>query len=154
MAALAFDVNGKILAFRTAVDVDLGAYLGISAGTSSINAAVSYPGTYDIPVIHAVVRGTPEGGDGRDSRSIGDKSERGVDGLVGADQIKCNVDQKFRYAGRAVAVKLASGKRVRPRLWMSLSGLPQRQPDRDTRGYFDAHGRRVWLDVYPDLQFH
>ena len=57
-AAMAFDANGEILAFRTAVDIDLGAYLGISAGTSSINAAVSYPGTYDIPVIHTVVRGT------------------------------------------------------------------------------------------------
>jgi aerobic carbon-monoxide dehydrogenase large subunit len=57
-SAMAFDADGKILAFRTAVDVDLGAYLGNSAGTSSINAAVSYPGTYDIPVIHAVVRGT------------------------------------------------------------------------------------------------
>jgi hypothetical protein len=32
---------------------------------------------------------------------------------------------------------------------MSLSGLPQRAPDRDTRGYFDANGNRVWLDVYP-----
>ncbi len=56
-SAMAFDADGKILAFRTAVDVDLGAYLGNSAGTSSINAAVSYPGTYDISVIHAVVRG-------------------------------------------------------------------------------------------------
>jgi hypothetical protein len=73
---------------------------------------------------------------------------------LGGPEIKCNVDQTFRYAGRAVAVKLADGKRVRPRLWMSLSGLPQRQPDRDTRGYIDARGRRVWLDVYPDLQFH
>ena len=35
-----------------------------------------------------------------------------------------------------------------PTVWMSLSGLPQRVPDRDTRGYFDASGRRVWLDVY------
>jgi hypothetical protein len=34
---------------------------------------------------------------------------------------------------------------------MSLSGLPQRAPDRDTRGYFDAQGRRVWLDVFPPL---
>jgi aerobic carbon-monoxide dehydrogenase large subunit len=57
-AAMAFDAAGRILAFRTAVDVDLGAYLGISAGTSSLNAAVGYPGTYDIAHIHAVVRGT------------------------------------------------------------------------------------------------
>jgi hypothetical protein len=34
---------------------------------------------------------------------------------------------------------------------MSLSGLPQAAPDRDTRGYFDAAGQRVWLDVYPDI---
>jgi len=37
-------------------------------------------------------------------------------------------------------------------LWMSLSGLPQRVADRDTRGYFDARGRRVWLDVFPALR--
>ena len=34
---------------------------------------------------------------------------------------------------------------------MSLSGLPQRVPDRDTRGYFDASGRRVWIDVFAPL---
>jgi hypothetical protein len=34
---------------------------------------------------------------------------------------------------------------------MSLSGLPQRHPDRDTRGYFDARGHRVWLDVFPNV---
>jgi hypothetical protein len=73
---------------------------------------------------------------------------------LGGPEIKCDVDRTFRYAGRAVAIELAGGKRVRPRLWMSLGGLPQRQPDRDTRGYFDARGRRVWLDVYPNLQFH
>jgi hypothetical protein len=55
-------------------------------------------------------------------------------------------------AGRRVhAVELASGKVVHPLAWMSLSGLPQAAADRDTRGYFDARGRRVWLDVFPDL---
>jgi carbon-monoxide dehydrogenase large subunit len=54
-AAMAFDGEGRILALRLAVDVDLGAYLGISAGTAPLNAAVSYPGTYDIPLIHASV---------------------------------------------------------------------------------------------------
>jgi hypothetical protein len=48
-------------------------------------------------------------------------------------------------------VQLAAGHVVRPALWMSLSGLPQRRPDRDTRGYFDARGRRVWLDVFEPL---
>ena len=57
-AALALDADGRIRAFRTVVDVDLGAYLGISAGTSSLNAVMGYPGTYDIPHIHAVARGT------------------------------------------------------------------------------------------------
>jgi aerobic carbon-monoxide dehydrogenase large subunit len=56
-AAMAFDADGRILAFRTAVDVDLGAYLGNSAGVPPLNAAVSYPGTYDIPHIHALSRG-------------------------------------------------------------------------------------------------
>jgi carbon-monoxide dehydrogenase large subunit len=55
-AALAFDSNGKILAFRTAVDVDLGAYLANSAGVPPLNAAMSYPGTYDIPASYAISR--------------------------------------------------------------------------------------------------
>ncbi|MGB6538516.1 MAG: xanthine dehydrogenase family protein molybdopterin-binding subunit [Xanthobacteraceae bacterium] len=56
-AAMAFAADGRILAMRTAVDVDLGAYLGISAGVPPLNAAVGYPGTYDIPLIHAMSRG-------------------------------------------------------------------------------------------------
>ena len=51
----------------------------------------------------------------------------------------------------AVGVELANGTVVQPLAWMSLSGLPQNAPDRDTRGYFDASGNRVWLDVYPDV---
>lgn len=71
---------------------------------------------------------------------------------LGGPEIKCNVDQTFRQTRRAVGVELSSGRRVRPLAWMSLSGLPQRRPDRDTRGYFDSHGDRVWLDVFPDLR--
>jgi hypothetical protein len=68
---------------------------------------------------------------------------------LGGPELKCSVDQTFRSAGRAIGVELADGRVVRPRVWMSLGGLPQRRPDRDTRGYFDARGRRVWLDVFP-----
>lgn len=71
---------------------------------------------------------------------------------LGGPEIKCNVDQTFHAGGPARSVELANGSLVRPRAWMSLSGLPQRVPDRDTRGYFDANGRRVWLDVYPDAK--
>ncbi len=68
---------------------------------------------------------------------------------LGSPEIKCKVDTVFTAAAhRARAVRLASGRLVRPKVWMSLSGLPQVRPDRDTRGYFDAHGRRVWLDVF------
>jgi hypothetical protein len=67
---------------------------------------------------------------------------------LGGPEIKCTSDQTFHSAGRAVAVALNGGRVVHPALWMSLSGLPQRVPDRDTRGYFDARGRRVWLDVF------
>jgi hypothetical protein len=70
---------------------------------------------------------------------------------LGGPELKCTTDATFRYAGRAVAVQTAGGTRVHPRAWMSLSGLPQKRPDRDTRGYIDAHGQRVWLDVFPDL---
>ncbi len=55
-AELALDGDGRILAFRTSVTIDLGAYLSISAGVPPRNAAISYPGTYDVPLIHAVVR--------------------------------------------------------------------------------------------------
>jgi len=34
---------------------------------------------------------------------------------------------------------------------MSLSGLSQVAPDRDTRGYFDSQGNRTWLEVFPDV---
>lgn len=67
---------------------------------------------------------------------------------LGGPEIKCKSDQTFHPAGHAVAVQVAGGGVVHPTLWMSLSGLPQRVPDRDTRGYFDARGRRVWLDVF------
>ena len=67
---------------------------------------------------------------------------------LGGPEIKCTSDQAFQPAGRAVGVALAGGRLVHPALWMSLSGLPQRRPDRDTRGYFDSRGRRVWLDVF------
>ncbi len=70
---------------------------------------------------------------------------------LGGPEIKCTSDETFHFAGRAVGVALANGRVVHPRVWMSLSGLPQTRPDRDTRGYFDARGRRVWLDVFPNL---
>jgi hypothetical protein len=68
---------------------------------------------------------------------------------LGGPEIKCSTDQRFVSTGPAIGVELAGGRIVRPLTWMSLSGLPQRAPDRDTRGYFDANGNRVWLDVYP-----
>ena len=55
-AELALDRDGRVLAFRAAVTIELGAYLSESAGVPPNNAGVSYPGTYRIPLIHAVVR--------------------------------------------------------------------------------------------------
>ena len=68
---------------------------------------------------------------------------------LGGPEIKCSTDQHFVSTAPAFAVELANGHVIRPSAWMSLSGLPQRTPGRDTRGYFDAGGRRVWLDVFP-----
>jgi hypothetical protein len=72
---------------------------------------------------------------------------------LGGPELKCSSDTTFTAASKpATGVELADGRRVRPRAWMSLSGLPQGVPDRDTRGYFDARGRRVWLDVFPNAR--
>jgi aerobic carbon-monoxide dehydrogenase large subunit len=53
---IALDAQGKILALRVSVAIDLGAYLGYSAGVAPNNAAISYTNTYDIPLIHATVK--------------------------------------------------------------------------------------------------
>jgi hypothetical protein len=68
---------------------------------------------------------------------------------LGGPEIKCNVDTTFHATGPATAVELANRKVIRPLAWMSLSGLPQSTPDRDTRGFFGSTGQRVWLDVFP-----
>ncbi len=70
---------------------------------------------------------------------------------LGGPVVKCAVDQTYTATGPAVAVWIAGRGLVRPAAWMSLSGRPQGRPDRDTRGFFTRRGRRVWLDVFPDL---
>ncbi|HEV3228336.1 MAG TPA: hypothetical protein VGY97_02590 [Solirubrobacteraceae bacterium] len=70
---------------------------------------------------------------------------------LGGPELKCNQDNVFHPNGPAVAVELPNGSVVHPSAWMSLSGLPQTTPDRDTRGYFDQSGNRVWLEVFPDV---
>jgi len=55
-AAIALNAQGRVLALRASVVIDLGAYLGYYAGVPPNNAAVSYTSTYDVPLIHSVVR--------------------------------------------------------------------------------------------------
>jgi aerobic carbon-monoxide dehydrogenase large subunit len=55
-AELALDADGRILAFRTNVAIEVGAYLTHSAGVPPNNAGISYPGTYRVPHIYALVR--------------------------------------------------------------------------------------------------
>ena len=55
-AELALDRDGRFLAFRTSVTVDVGAYLSGSAGVPPSHAGVSYPGTYCIPLVSSIVR--------------------------------------------------------------------------------------------------
>jgi carbon-monoxide dehydrogenase large subunit len=54
-AELALDPDGRALALRVTVAIDLGAYPGNSAGVPPLNAVMSYTSTYDIPLIHARV---------------------------------------------------------------------------------------------------
>jgi hypothetical protein len=70
------------------------------------------------------------------------------------DSIKCNVDTVFTPSGPATGVWIetsSGGQVVTPTQWMSLSGRPQKHPDRNTRGWLDANGTRHWLDVWPDI---
>jgi hypothetical protein len=69
---------------------------------------------------------------------------------LGSPEIKCDVDQTFNATGPAVAVRTGQGNRIEPSAWMSLSGRRQATPDRDTRGFLNANGKRVWLDVFPE----
>jgi hypothetical protein len=68
------------------------------------------------------------------------------------DTIKCDTaaDKTFNADGPAVAVYVPGTGVVHPAEWLDLLGRPQATPDRDTRGYIDAHGHRVWLDTFPD----
>jgi hypothetical protein len=72
--------------------------------------------------------------------------------LGSTDTIKCQgADTKFASTGAARAVWQPGKGVVTPTRWMDLLGRPQRKPDRNTRGYFDAHGDRHWLDVFPNI---
>ena len=55
-AELALDADGRVLAMRAGISINVGAYLGYSGGTAPMNAGTSYTSAYDIPLIHAVVR--------------------------------------------------------------------------------------------------
>jgi hypothetical protein len=68
------------------------------------------------------------------------------------DTIKCTAptDTTFAADGPAVGVWVAGRGVVKPAHWMDLLGRPQATPDRDTRGWIDASGRRHWLDAFAD----
>ncbi|MGN6462661.1 MAG: xanthine dehydrogenase family protein molybdopterin-binding subunit [Pseudolabrys sp.] len=53
---LALDRDGTVLAFRTTVELDIGAYLVETGGVPPHNAGISYPGPYRIPHVLAVAR--------------------------------------------------------------------------------------------------
>ena len=55
-AALALDRNGRVLALHTNVAIDVGAYLGGNAGVPPTNTGASYPGVYNLSLVHTVVR--------------------------------------------------------------------------------------------------
>jgi hypothetical protein len=67
---------------------------------------------------------------------------------LGGPEVKCNVDTTFDFAGRAKRVWIPGRGSVKPKAWMSLDGRRQDKATRNTRGYFDKRGERVWLDVF------
>ena len=69
------------------------------------------------------------------------------------DTVKCTgQDATFGGDGPAAAVWEPDRGVIAPARWMSLSGRAETAPDRNTRGYLDAAGRRHWLDVFPDIE--
>jgi carbon-monoxide dehydrogenase large subunit len=54
-AALALDADAKILAVRSTLAIDLGAYLSVTAGSAPNNATNSLTSTYVVPLMHVVV---------------------------------------------------------------------------------------------------
>jgi hypothetical protein len=71
---------------------------------------------------------------------------------LGHPEIKCDVDTKFDFAGRAQRVWIPHRGKVKPAAWMSLDGRRQAKPNRNTRGYFNKRGKRVWVDVFKPLR--
>jgi hypothetical protein len=71
---------------------------------------------------------------------------------LGGPEIKCDVDTTFDFAGRAKRVWIPKRGAVKPKAWMSLDGRRQERPTRNTRGFFNARGKRVWLDVFDELR--
>ena len=55
-AELALDANARILAVRSSVSIDLGAYLSVTAASAPNNATNSLTGTYVVPLMHVVVK--------------------------------------------------------------------------------------------------
>jgi hypothetical protein len=71
---------------------------------------------------------------------------------LGHPEIKCDVDTKFDFAGRAQRVWIPQRGKVKPAAWMSLDGRRRKQANRNTRGYFNDRGNPVWLDVFKRLR--
>lgn len=55
-AEIAIDPDGRVLAFRSSIDVDIGAYPGLAAGIAPLCAGLNYPGPYRIALIHSAIR--------------------------------------------------------------------------------------------------
>jgi carbon-monoxide dehydrogenase large subunit len=55
-AALALDSDARILAVRSSIAIDLGAYLSATAGSAPNNATNSLSSTYVVPLMHVVVK--------------------------------------------------------------------------------------------------
>lgn len=55
-AELALDAEARILAVRSSLAIDLGAYLSVAAASAPNNATNSLSGTYLVPLMHVVVK--------------------------------------------------------------------------------------------------
>ena len=57
-AEIALAADGRVLAMRASISINVGAYLGYSGGVPPVGAGTSFSSVYDVPLIHSVVRAT------------------------------------------------------------------------------------------------
>jgi carbon-monoxide dehydrogenase large subunit len=130
-AQMALDADGRFLALRVTIDADMGAYLSQFAPFIPSGGARMSPGAYDIPAVHARIRGWY-------SHTVPVDAYRGAGRPEAAYVIERLVDHIARELGEAPDA-------VRARNFIKPEQMPYRTKTGRTydTGEFEGHMRRA-----------